>query len=176
MSQRAISLFTLAGFVLLATSCVTWRTKNIGGITDAPGWGAMVMTVVKTSGERIEFAKSDPGRVRGQAIQGTALVRFSVPLEIQGPFSAIKARPDGSVYEVTDGAGRVHQVLRVLKRGDAEWSILIIDRTTRPVSIPLTDVRQIRFKRHSPFLTFLAVAVPLSLGLYAWLWISMTSI
>ena len=117
MSQRAISLFTLAGFVLLATSCVTWRTKNIGGITDAPGRGAMVMTVVKTSGERIEFAKSDPGRVRGLAIQGTALVRFSVPLEIQGPFSAIKARPDGSVYEVTDGAGRVHQVLRVSKRG-----------------------------------------------------------
>jgi len=165
-----------AVLVLLTASCVTWRTKDIGGIRDAPGNAARIMTVVKMSGERIVFAKSDPGRVRGQTIQGTALARFSVPLEIKGPFPSIKERPDGSVYEITDGAGRVHLVYRVLKRGDAEWSILVNDRTARPVSIPLADVRQIRYKRHSFVLSFLAVAVPLSLGLYVGALISLASI
>jgi len=174
--KKSIPAALAAAVVLLTVSCMTWRTKEIGGIRDAPGGSARIMTVFKMSGERVVFAKSDPGRVRGQAIEGTALARFSIPLEIKGPFDAIKERPDGSVYEITDGAGRVHQVYRVLKRGDAEWSILVNDSTARPVSIPLADVRQIQYKKPSFVLSFLAITVPLTLGLYAGVLISLASI
>jgi hypothetical protein len=166
MSRKAITVITLAAFVLTSASCVTWRTQTIAAASDAPGKRARIVSLVKASGERVEFSNSDPGRVRGDSITGTASARLSVPIDIQGPFSSIKKRADGTVYEITDGSGRVYPVQRVLKEGNTEWSILINDRTPQPVSIPLSDVRQIRFKKTNSFLTAIALGVPLTLGIY----------
>lgn len=155
---------TLAAFILASASCTMWRTKDISTVRDVPDRSTRIESVLKASGEHINFAKSDPGRIHGFVIEGTALARLSVPIEIQGPFSSIKKRADGSVYEITDSDGRVHQVQRVLKEGDGRWSILINDMTTQPVSIPLSEVRQIHFKESRPLLAFIAIAVP-TLGL-----------
>ena len=171
MSRKAVAAITLAAFVLTSTSCMIWRTKNIRWISDVPDESAKIMSLVKTSGERIDFSSADPGRVwpgrhdsPGVLIKGTAVARFSVPVEIPRPFSSIRKRADGTVFEITDGSGRLHSVQRVLKEGDALWSVLINDRRAQPVSILLSDVRQVRFKKSYPGLTFLAVAGP-TLGL-----------
>jgi len=168
MNRRAVAAITLTSFVITSTSCMMWRTKVIDGISGAPGKGARIMSVVKASGERIDFSNSDPGRVRGLLVEGTAVARLSMPIDIQGPFSSIRKRADGNVYEITDGNGRVYAVQRVLKEGNVQWSILINDRTVQYVSIPLGEVRQVRFKKINPTLTIIAIAVPLSLGLFVW--------
>jgi len=165
MSKKPVTGITLAAFVLASTSCTMWRTKTIDGISGAPGKSAKIMSVVKASGERIDFSNSDPGRVRGLVITGTAIAGLSVPIDIQRPFSSIKKRADGTVYEITDESGRVYAVQSVLKEDEARWSVLINERTVRQVSIPLSDVRQVRFKKINPTLTLIAIAVPVSLGL-----------
>ena len=130
------------------------------------------MSVVKASGERIDFSKSDPGRVRGLVITGTAVSGLSAPIDIQRPFSSIKERDDGTVYEITDKSGRVYAVQSVLKEDEIQWSVIIKERTAQRVSIPLSDVRQVRFKKINPALTLIAMAVPVSLGL---LYLAMTA-
>ena len=180
MPRKAIGAITLAAFVLTSSSCTMWRTKNIRSISDVPGESARIISVVLASGERIDFSPADPGRVqptgpegpelpgrhprRGILIKGTAVGRHSVPVEIQGPFSSIGKRADGTVFEITDVSGRVYPVQRVLKEGDARWSILTYDRTVQPVSIPLSDVFQVRFKQSYPGLTLLVI-MGSSLGL-----------
>lgn len=168
MFKKATSLLTLAAVVLASVSCTTMTTKPVVTPSDLPGKAAMIQSVIMTSGEHVEFSPSDPGRVRGDVIVGTAAVRYKAPVEIQGPFSSIKRRPDGSVYEITDGTGRVHPVVGVAKEGETAWTILVNDRTARPVSIPLTDVRQIRFRKINAFLTALTIASVAGLFFIAW--------
>ena len=164
----------------------TFKRSSVTG-EDVPDESARISRVVLASGERIDFSPADPGRVqpadpeeperpgrqpsRGILIQGTAVARLSVPVEIQGPFSSIKRRADGTVYEITDASGLVYPVQRVLKEGDAQWSVLINDRTVQPVSILLSDVRQVWFEKSYPGMTMLGVA-GVALGL---LYLAITS-
>ncbi len=165
MVRKAISLFTLAAFVLMSSSCTTMKTRTVVTPSDLPGKGAKITSVITASGERVEFSPSGPGRIRGAVITGTAAARYSVPVEIQGPFSSIKRRPDESVYEVTDGHGRVYAVVRVSNEGDTKWTILINDTAVQPVSILLSEVKQITYRKSRPALTAIAIALPLVLGL-----------
>jgi hypothetical protein len=163
--RKATSLFTLAAFVLMSASCTTLKTKAVFMPSELAGLHAKIAAVVKASGERVEFSPSGLGRVRGDAVTGTALARYGVPVEIQGPFSSIKRRPDGSVYKITDGSGREHAVVRVSNEGDTTWTILINDTTVQPVSIPLSEVKQITYKKPNTALTAIAIAIPVVLGL-----------
>lgn len=157
MPRKIASLFTLGAFLLASASCTTMRTKDLTPALGPPGPKAKVTNVITVTGERIAFSPRDPGRVRGDAITGTASVRYNVPVEIRGPFSSIKRRTDGSVYEITDGGGRVHPVVRVAKQGEDQWTILVNDTTAQQVSVPLSDVRQISFKKKNGVLTALAI-------------------
>ena len=165
MYRKATSLLTLAAFVLMSASCATLKTKAVFKPSELAGSHAKIVTVVKASGERIEFSPSGPGRVRGDAVTGTAQARYGVQVEIQGPFSSIKRRPDGSVYRITDRSGREHAVVRVSNEGDATWTILINDATVQPVSIPLLEVKQITYRKPNRALTAVAIAIPVVLGL-----------
>lgn len=165
MVRKATSLFTLAAFVLMSASCTTLKTKAVFMPSELAGLHAKIAAVVKASGERVEFSPSGLGRVRGDAVTGTAQARYGVPVEIQGPFSSIKRRPDGSVYKITDGSGREHAVVRVSNEGDTTWTILINDTTVQPVSIPLSEVKQITYRKPNPALTAIAIAIPVVLGL-----------
>lgn len=107
----------------------------------------------------------------GKAITVITWAAFVLTVEIQEPFSSIKRRADGTVYEITDGNGRAYAVQRVLKEDDARWSILVNDRTVQPVSILLTDVRQVWFEKGYPGMTILGVA-GVALGL---LYLAITS-
>jgi hypothetical protein len=72
MYKRATAIFALAAFALFSSGCMTWRTADLRTMPKPPAQGAAVLSVVKISGERVEFSKSHPGRVKGNIIVGTA--------------------------------------------------------------------------------------------------------
>jgi len=167
VSKKATGLFALAAFVMMSVSCTTLRTRAVTSTSDLPGRKAKVASVITVSGERITFSPHNPGHVRGDVITGTATARFSAPVEIQGPFSSIKRRPDGSVYEITDGTGRVYPVIGVSKESETQWTILVNDTTAQQVSIRVSEVRQISFKKNNGVLTVLAVLSLTAAGVIA---------
>jgi len=165
----------MAAGLIASVSCMTWRTKEIRSDADLAGKDAEIRRLLKTSGERVEFSPSNPGQVYEGAIRGLAVAHYSVPVTIQGPFSSIARRPDGSVYEVTDGRGRRHTIEAVRKETDTQWDVLVTDRAAGAVSIPLADVRRIWFKKLDPFVTLMAVAIPVAAIRFA-VWLAIASI
>jgi hypothetical protein len=164
MCRKATAFFTLAAFVLLSVSCVTMRTKNVASEKDIPGRKAKITSVVTVSGERIVFSPKAPAWVSGRTIVGTAVARYGIRVEIRGPFSGIRRRPDGSVSGITDGSGRSYAVVQAVSEGRATWTVLVNDMTPHPVSVPFSDVRQVSYSRFNALLTFLIFA-PVVVGL-----------
>jgi len=160
MRGKAITVITLAAFVLVSASCTMIRTADLTK-ADRPGERARILDLVMNSGVPIVFSGS--GRIRGSMATGMAVV--GVEERIPAPLSSIRKRHDGTVYEIVDRAGRIHPVLGVLNEGETEWTIFAPGSTVQSVSIPLSEVRQVRFRKNNTILTAIAVAVPVSLGL-----------
>lgn len=156
MSRKAVASFILAAIALSFTSCMVWSMKDVRTMTERPAEGTPVVSVVKISGETVQFSKSDPGRVRGFAVVGTAKDAVARRIDITGPFPSIKERADGTIYEVVDGQGRVHSVRQVLARSENQMTILA--STWMQVSIPLSDARQIEVRKTSMTLPVLLAA------------------
>jgi hypothetical protein len=70
MKRETIAILTLGSFIIFSFSC--YSVKPIKPkMLSAPMAGKIEMRKVdKTSGESIEFSKSDPGRVRGNFVEG----------------------------------------------------------------------------------------------------------
>ena len=163
MFRKATSLFTLAAFVLISVSCTIVKTVDVR-TAPPPGHRARIIRLVKTSGESVLF--SGVGRVDGSAIKGQAVV--SVQERIPAPVSSVKERADGSVYEIVDRDGRVHPVSRVLSKGENEWTILVLGGTVQSVSIPLSEVVLIEYRKTDTALTILAITPVVALTLLIW--------
>lgn len=167
MPPKITALFTVAAFVLFTASCSMWPTREIRTETDYPSQNKRVLTVVKTNGEVVEFSKTDPGRVLGDEIRGTARVLVNEKTEIEGPFPLVKRRADGTIAEVTDAKGQVHLVQTVLRE---EPNLLVIQErysARLQIAIPLSEVRLVTYKKPNTVLTIAAIAVGGALGLFA---------
>jgi hypothetical protein len=167
MPPKLTALFTVAAFVLFTASCSMWPTREIRTEADYPSQNKRVLTVVKTNGEVVEFSKTDPGRVLGDEIRGTARVLVNEKTEIEGPFPLVKRRADGTIAEVTDAKGQVHLVQTVLRE---EPNLLVIQErysARLQIAIPLSEVRLVTLKKPNPYLTVAAVAFVGALSLFA---------
>ena len=167
MSLKITALFTAAAFTLFTASCSMWPTREIRTESDYPSQNRVVLTVVKTNGEVVEFSKTDPGLVLGEEIRGTARVLVNEKTEIEGPFPQVKRRADGTIAEVTDSKGKVHFVQAVLRE---EPNLLVVQErysARLPIAIPLSDVRLVTYKKTNTVLTVAAIAVVGALGLFA---------
>jgi len=167
MPPKITALFTAAVFVLFTASCSMWPTREIRTESDYPSQNRVVLTVVKTNGEVVEFSKTDPGLVLGDEIRGTARVLVNEKTEIEGPFPQVKRRADGTIAEVTDSKGKVHFVQAVLRE---EPNLLVVQErysARLPIAIPLSDVRLVTYKKTNTVLTVAAIAVVGALGLFA---------
>ena len=158
MSKRVAALFTLAAFVIFSTSCTMWKTREINTTADYPRENRKILSVVKASGELVEFSKSNPGRLIGNVIIGEATVVVEKSSEIVGPFPSIKKDGHGRIFEVTDSSGRVHSVQEVLKEETNKLTVQTRYSTSGGVSIPLSEVKLVRFKTTNGVMTALAVA------------------
>jgi hypothetical protein len=154
MSKKSVAVLTAVVFVVSSTSCMTWRNKAIRTSADYPAPNKGVVRVVKRSGEVVEFSRREPARVVGGQVVGTTVRERDV--EIEGPFPAIRKLPDGAVCDVTDAKGRVWSVRQVLKEEPNRMTVRIAERVG-PIAIPFSEIAQVKIKRTSPALTWLAV-------------------
>lgn len=156
-ARSAARIMTAATLALLSTACMTWATKDVRTVADWPRQNQKVLSVVTASGGVVQFTKSSPGRMQGNAIYGLAVLNAKDPIELEGPFPSVKKRPDGSVYEVTDRNGKVHGVKEVLK--SEEDRMIVVERSTGPVvvSVPIADARLVKLRKTNGPLTFLAI-------------------
>lgn len=161
MLSSVARTFTLTAFALLSVSCVTWTTKDVKTMTERLPDNTEILSVLKASGECVEFSKSNPGRLRGYTIVGTAKDPVSEPMDLTGPFSLIK-NAKGTVLEVTDGGGQVHAVLKVLSTSGNQMKVLA--STWTQVSIPLAEAQRIEVKK-SNVLKIAAITSAIILGL-----------
>lgn len=157
MSRKAIALATIALFALFSTGCMTWGTKEIRTSADAPRSDVRVRSVVKRSGEAIEFSREAPARIVGDRVVGTPVSLGERDVEIEGPFPLVKRLADGTVTEVTDAKGGIWRVRKVLKEEPNRMTLRIAVQANGAVAIPLSDIWQIKIKRTNAPLTLLAV-------------------
>jgi hypothetical protein len=157
MLRQAVAVFTAIVFVVFSSSCMTWRNKEIRTSADYPAQQTRILTVVKRSGEVVEFSRTAPARVVGNQVVGTTSSIAEREVEIEGPFPLIKRQSDGTVTEVTDAKGRVWSVRSVLKEEPNRMTIRVVDSVVGPVAIPLSDIRQITNRKTDVGLTILAL-------------------
>jgi hypothetical protein len=101
--------------------------------------------------------------VDGSAIKGKAVV--SVQERVPAPVASVKVRADGSAYEIVDRDGRIHPVSGVLSKGENEWTILVPGGTVQSVSIPLSEVVLIEYRKTDAARTILAITPVVALAL-----------
>jgi hypothetical protein len=85
--------------------------------------------------------------------------------EIVGPFPSIKIDDHGRIFEVTDSSGRVYSVLEGLKEETNKLTVQARYSTSGGVSIPLSEVKLVRFKTTNGVMTALAVLGGIAGGL-----------
>lgn len=170
MFKKTIALLTVAAFILFSASCTitTWKTKEINTTADYPADGRKVLSVVKSSGEAVEFSNSSPGRIAGDAVVGEGVEVVRKRAEIARPVQSIKRRADGTIFQVTDSSGRVLAIEKVLKEEHDKLTVEIVYRTSEPVSIPLSDVRLLRYKKTNTVLTVASVLLTAFAALAIW--------
>lgn len=158
MRARSVArILTAAAMAFLSAACMTWATKDVRTVADWPRQNQKVLSVVTASGGVVQFTKSSPGRMQGNAIYGLAVLYAKEPIELEGPFPSVKKRADGSVYEVTDRTGKVYGVKEVLKaEGDR---MIVVERSAGPavVSVPIAEARLVKLRKANGPLTFLAI-------------------
>lgn len=157
MTKKIAALITLIAFGMSSTACMTWRTREVRTVADYPRQDKKVLAVYTASGGVIQFSRSDPGRIVGQTVVGRAYGESVREVEVQRPFRLIRKANDGSVASVTDSAGRVYIVRKVLKEEPDRMLLQIVERGIQPLSIPLAEARLIKVKRLNLPLTILAV-------------------
>jgi hypothetical protein len=168
MSRKIISLFTLLAFIVFSISCYSWKKKEIRTAADWKGKKRKILSVVKTSGEYIEFAKDEPGQIYGDKITGTAVV-LSKEVEItRDNIKRLKRYKKGMFSEITHKNGKIYQVIagtiRVVSAedyltGKEEERIIFFAtyETSESVIISLSEVKYIQAKGIHYGLLFLAV-------------------
>jgi hypothetical protein len=157
MRRKIISLFTLLSFIVFSISCYTTRLKEVRTAAD---WKGKILSLVKTSGEYIEFDKGNLGLIIGDKIAGTAVV-LSKEVEItrdnikriktyeKGMLSEITFE-NGKIYHVVTGTIRVVSIKDVLTGKEEERIIFFTTyETFKSVSIPLSEVKYIKVKHSS---------------------------
>ncbi len=141
MTKKLAAWTTLLAFLLFDLACVIHTTKR-----EPPekvyGGQTQILSVLKKSGEYIEFPKETPGRVMGDRIVGSE--RY---LEI--PNSDIKRiiSKDGQPSEIEKVDGTKIPIAAVWKTD--EWKT-VVRLDSSPLSIPLADVAMVTIRKSGP--------------------------
>jgi len=153
MSPKRTRCVKLAALLIVSVSCTSVRTKAIISPADYVSYKPRIVGVVTASGEDYAFSPSAPARLWGGNIVGTATVANDQQVELSGPLRSVMKRSDGTIYQVTDSAGRVYTVRQVLREEPGKLVFLAGSSGAREVSIPFSEVRLLRYKKTNALLT-----------------------
>jgi len=155
MKRKIISLFTLFAFIVFSISCYTTRLREVSTEGDWKGKKGEILSLVKISGEYIEFSKNSLGRVYGDKIEGTAVV-LSKEIDIsQDNIKEFKKDKKGMISEIINKNGKIYHVVPGTIRevsiqsdltGKGEERIIFFTtyETSESIIIPLSEVKSIR--------------------------------
>ncbi len=68
--KKFITFFTLAAFIIFSMYCSTMTRMEVKTAVEKKGTDVSILGVKKTSGEYIQFSKDQPGKIRGNTIEG----------------------------------------------------------------------------------------------------------
>jgi len=147
MKRQTIAIVTLGSFIVFSLSCYSVQQIK-PEMLSAPAAGKIeIRKIEKTSGESIDFSKSDPGRVRGNFVTGTGTLTTTVELvEIASADVQTVSRQDETFQSVKTRHGKSYGwVKKIEERGDK--SILYImkvvpNRVTSLFKISLPEVEK----------------------------------
>jgi len=158
MRRKAMVLAVLAVFIIFSDGCMTWGLRSIRAKARPPKQGARIIGLVKASGATVLFSASDPGRIVGNAVVGTARGGAWEQVEVRKPVSLVRKRSDGSVYEIVDRDGRAYAVGSVISENTDRIVFFIVGTRAVPVSVPLSEIASVKIKKFDLVRTTLALA------------------
>lgn len=168
MSRKIISLFTLFAFIVFSLSCYSWKKKEVKTAADLRGKKGIIKSLVKTSGEYIEFSKNSLGRIYGDKIAGTAVVLSKEVEIIRDNIKEVKRDKKGMISEITNKDGKIYHVVAGTTRevsiqyhltGKKEERIIFFTtyETYESVTIPLSEVKSVRVSKFDYVKAFIIV-------------------
>jgi hypothetical protein len=89
MIKKIISLFTLTAFVVFTFSCYSTKQEKIETVISKKGTKANILALLKKSGERIKFPKSEPGKIVGDKIVGEVVDETNKKKPVSIPISDV---------------------------------------------------------------------------------------
>jgi hypothetical protein len=164
MRNKIVSLFTLVAFIIFTFSCYIYTTKKERGETVyTKGGKVLVLAVMKTSGEYIEFPKDLPGQIDRDTIVGTTTSLKELEIE-PNLVERIKKDQEGKIIEITTKDGTTYRDMTIREE---ENKFICSFYEYGKISIPLSEVQLAWVKRVDPALTFLTVMGGISAGILA---------
>lgn len=166
MFKKGAALFTILSFVVCSSACVYWPTRAVRNEGDYPAPGRKVARVVKADGQVVDFVGPGHGRILTGRVEGQALASTEVTVELKKPLRTVRKRADGTVAEIVDAAGGVHYVLAVER--ESPDSLVVRERRTevRMISIPLSEVRLIKYRKMNAIMTAMTFVAVVTAGLF----------
>jgi len=125
-------------------------TTKMGEELKAKGKKVMILGVLKTSGEKIEFPKKNPATIQGDSIIGRTEKTITVELEVLG-VEKITHKKKLGLYEILMNDGKIYFATAYRTTEDK----LIYD-TYEPISIPFSEIDLVWVKKVDPAGTFFA--------------------
>lgn len=81
MCKKIVSSFTLGAFIIFNLSCYSTKKVDVKTVAGWEGKKVVILGVLKTSGEHVEFSKDQPGRISNDRIVGSIGTKsISIPL------------------------------------------------------------------------------------------------
>jgi len=159
MNKKIISVFTLLAFIVFSISCYSTGTKKVRKAANWHGKEGKILSVVKITGEYIEFAKENPGQISGNKIIGTSIILSKETSIERADIKKTRKHRDGSIFEVINKEGKIYQVVVGTAREEEDKFIFFTTYvSSESISIPLSEVKSLEIKRINLLLTTLALA------------------
>jgi Ca2+/Na+ antiporter len=157
MNKKLVSLFTMVTFIIFSLSCYIMKKEKIETVAFKREKIA-ILGVVKKSGDTIEFAKENPGRIYKDSIIGTAeRVTKNVVIE-RANIKGTRINGKGKILVFTTKDGKIFNVLNGSLREEKDKFVFTGTYVSHEsISIPLSDVKTVKFKKFNFFATLIPV-------------------
>jgi len=158
MNKKLVSLFSMVTFIIFSLSCYTMKKEKIETVAVKKREKIAILGVVKKSGDIIEFAKKNPGRIYEDSIIGTT-ERLTKDVAIdRANIKGINRDEKGKILGLTTKDGEMFNVLNGSLREEIDKFVFIaIYVSHESISIPLSDVKTIKFEEFNYFATLIPV-------------------
>jgi predicted RNA-binding protein YlqC (UPF0109 family) len=175
MKRQTIALLTLGSFIVFSFSCYSVQPIKPEMLSSPDASELKIRKLDKTSGESIEFAKSNPGRVIGDFVMGTRALTTAVEfVEIArddlSKISRIPSPQGETFYSVKTRDGKSYRwVKKIVEQEDKSVLYVMKDvyqKATSNFNVSVEDVERVWIKKIDIITTAIVVVACMAAGWY----------